>query len=60
MQRIKEVAGLADGKPEIEKVDELIARANTLLDRKDPALRRAVRAGLRAFLGTLYRTRAEG
>jgi hypothetical protein len=60
MLKAKEVAGIADGKNELKEIDTLIANADRLLDRKDPAVRRAIRAGIRSFLGTLYRTRTEG
>lgn len=60
MLKAKEVAGLADGKQELKEIDTLIANADRLLDRKDPAVRRAIRAGIRSFLGSLYRTRTEG
>lgn len=60
MLKAKEVAGLTDAKIELTKVDELIANADRLIDRKDPAVRRAIRAGFRAFLGALHRPRIEG
>lgn len=60
MLKAKEVAGLTDAQDELAEVDSLIANADRLLDRKDPAVKRAIRAGLRAFFGALNRTRVEG
>lgn len=60
MQRAKEVAGLADAKQELNEVEDAIANADRLLDRRNPVVRRAIRAGLRAFLQSLGRTRVEG
>jgi hypothetical protein len=60
MLKAKEVAGLADGKQELAEVDLLIANADRLLDRKNPAFKRAFRAGIRAFLSTLHQPRTEG
>lgn len=60
MQRAQEVAGLANAKEELQNVDTLIANADHLLDRRNPVVRRAIRAGLRAFLQSLGRTRVEG
>jgi hypothetical protein len=59
MQKAKEVAGLTDGKQELKEIDALIATADQLLDRRNPVVRRALRAGYRAFLGALDRARAE-
>ena len=59
MLKAKEVAGLADGKNELKEVEALIATADQLLDRKNPHMRRAVFAGVRAFLGALNRARIE-
>ncbi len=60
MKRAEEVAGLlATAKEELKDVDALLANADTLLDRKNPVVRRAIRAGLRAFLGTLSGSRTE-
>jgi len=59
MQRAKEVAGLADGKQELKEIDTLITTADQLLDRRNPVVRRALRAGFRAFLGALDRARIE-
>src|SRR5688572_28138793 len=50
MLKAKEVAGLSDARQELKEVDALIASANDLLDRKNPHMRRAVFAGMRAFL----------
>lgn len=60
MLKAKEVAGLADGKQELTEVEALIAKSDQLLDRRDPVVRRAIRAGFRAFLGTLNKSRIEG
>lgn len=59
MDKAKELAGLANAKQELNEVDALIANADTLLDRKNPAVRRAIRAGFRAFLGALHRAGTE-
>ena len=60
MLKAKEVAGLADGKQELKDVEALIANADRLIDRKNPAVKRAFRAGLRVFFGALNRARIEG
>jgi len=59
MLKAKEVAGLADGKQELKEIDTLITTADQLLDRRNPVVRRALRAGFRAFLGALDRARIE-
>lgn len=60
MKRAEEVAGLASAKQELNEVEALITNADVLLDRRNPLVRRAIRAGLRAFLQSLGRPGVEG
>lgn len=44
-------------KDELEEVNQLISKAESLLDSKNPRIRRALFAATRAFIGTLARSR---
>lgn len=55
LREVEEKAGARFGQSEVEEVDELIQRATTLLERRNPRIRRAFFAAARSFLGALAR-----
>lgn len=57
---IEELTGLRYGRQELKEFDELIARADSLLEGQDADFYRPFVAALRAFAGALYSSRAEG
>lgn len=46
-------------KDELAEVDQLISKAESLLDSKNPLIKRALAAATRAFIGSLSRARVE-
>jgi len=59
LRAVEEKSGERFGQSELEEVDELIAKANSLLERRNPHIRRAFFAAARSFLGALNRPGTE-
>lgn len=57
--QIEEATGLRYGRQELEDIDALIARAETLMEGADPDFHRPFVAALRAFFGAAHRTGIE-
>lgn len=60
LRRIEEVSGLGNTREEITEIDQLLERANALLDGPEAHIHRPMVAALRAFVGALDRTGTEG
>jgi len=56
LRAIEQVSGVSYGRSEARSVDDLIARAEALLEGKDADFHRPFVAALRAFVGAIYRT----
>jgi hypothetical protein len=56
LRAIEQVSGVTYGRSEARSVDDLIARAEALLDGNDADFHRPFVAALRAFVGAIYRT----
>lgn len=61
LRAVEEKSGAKFGTKDetLEEVDQMLARAGTLLDSKNPAFRRALFAATRAFIRSMAGTRAE-
>ncbi|MFC6487335.1 hypothetical protein [Nitratireductor sp. GCM10026969] len=55
LRKIEEISGVRYGQEEAEEIDQLIARADEFLARRDPHPDSALAAALRAFIGALDR-----
>lgn len=58
--QIEEASGLRYGRQELQEIDSLITRAETLLEGSDPDFHRPFVAALRALLGAQDRTGTKG
>lgn len=59
LRDVEEKSGAKFGQSEVEEIDELIAKANSLLERRNPHIRRAFFAAARSFLSALNRPGTE-
>ena len=60
LREIEEVSGVEYGRKELREVDQIISRADALLEGHDPDFYGAFVAGLRAFFSALDRTGTQG
>ena len=60
LEQIEQIAGVRYARNEVSEVKAAIARADALLDDKDPNVRRAFDAAFRSFLRVLHSAGVEG